>query len=456
MGLHIGGWRVHRVKHTNTTTCEVCADSRRDYGIRQGHLEMVCSGSPSAYCKVRVVGEVDNLCERMVRARGMRRSTTIDTKCVRKCFVARNEQLWLSSQQTNYALSPYAFRVRAEQWDKAVHTLQGPAYSHGFNDEIEHFSTDHIVTLMCCGPLSCMKLFYRRQRSAHWPNRHTMEKLTNIPGMLVCTGHKLFSEEDQKLQFRFSFSTQEQLLARDMPQWVKQGYIAFKYTIKTHLDKARQFSIVSAGRRNICSYHLKTVLLWTLERPDAWKKPCPFYFMMLLLEHLNAYLQPQPPFLPHYFLPECNLLETTDTDDVYLALCIIYDIQQNPVTAIINAPTSPGQLYGGGEVVGKRQDIWEWLLLKFNMEGIGASPAEILTALKTLGSRGPDARPFRWLMLGCVLARVDRFREWHHRRLCRVDWLDDPLTIGSQRLQPRRLVKFKAVLLNTEMFDICF
>ena len=242
MDIRGGGWVVHAGPECSAVSrCVVCSGSTT--AVDESHLEMVCTGCPPAYCQVKVAGSISNVCDRMGRTAIMQTLeviqavTTLGTDDARKCLISRYDQAWLSSYEI--------LQRRPCRWIKE-YDFQGPAgvVSHGLGSE------DIVFTLICCSPLRCMDKFHKRVRAPYWPSDRTLERLRNTRGMIVCMGHRLSPEQDQHLQFRFSFSCQELLLANDMPPWVKQGYIAFKLTVKTKLLHVRG-DTVSEGRSKI-------------------------------------------------------------------------------------------------------------------------------------------------------------------------------------------------------------
>ena len=48
----------------------------------------------------------------------------------------------------------------------------------------------------------------------------------------------------------------------------------------------------------------------------------------------------------HYFLAECNLLETVADDERGIARQVIADILSDPLSALLTSPTDPQQIYG--------------------------------------------------------------------------------------------------------------
>ena len=271
------------------------------------HLQLCEEGCPAGYCKVKVSGSSEGLIRRLanavVRCEPNVRTVLLGSDPASDCLLEREGTVWLSSSKTVKTFRQFLAVIKED--------ISGPA-CHLDNGEI-----DVIVTLMCVGPLPAIRDFQSRPRQSGWPRREILDKMQIPPGMLVCASHKLSSSDDQALQFRLSFSLQEIMLAQDMPGWAKQGYIAFKSTIKSSLTRHRH-SIASEGRSKVCSYHLKTVLFWTLEDPGSWNMSCPFQFMMKLLASLRSFISRSPPVLPNYFIPKCNLLEHTDRLDIEL------------------------------------------------------------------------------------------------------------------------------------------
>ena len=98
------------------------------------------------------------------------------------------------------------------------------------------------------------------------------------------------------------------------------------------------------GRSKIGSYHLKSVFLHFLEKRPPSLITSPFQLFLDLLTHLDVYLQVGK--LPHYFLPQCDLLETVGNDERHLARRVIREILSNPLNALLTSPTRPQQIYG--------------------------------------------------------------------------------------------------------------
>ena len=426
MIVYGGGWSVRM---------QNCADYRymswhKPYGITDAdfpHLQMCDAGCPAGYYKVKVIGSPDELIGRLGKA------GTSDETCSRlgfdrasNCLSNQGETVWLSSSKTVENFS----ELLAVEKDN----IFGPA------QRTDNGSAELIVTLLCIDPHAAMTNYHFRSRQSGWPSKETMARMKISPGMLVCASNKLSRNDQQSLQFRLSFSLQELLLAMDMPRWTKQGYTAFKYTIKSMLTRHRQ-SVPSEGRSYVCSYHLKTVLLWTLGDREAWTVQCPFQLMMILLASLKSCISKSTPVIPNYFIPESNLLDHTDRKDIDLLLKVIKQIQEEPVMCILDASTSPGELYGKGVVVGKYWKEWASRLRNFNRDDIGASKEQLQECFHKLEGTNRHRRPFRWLLAAVLLSRLESYRKWLYQNVRLNDMThEDTRQRVYWRPEPRRLM----------------
>ena len=406
------------------------------------HLQVCEDECPAGYCKVKVNGSPKELIGRLAKAKNQHEtnvpSATLGTDRATNCFVESEGTVWLSSSKIVKTFSQFLSVIKGD--------ISGPACLFD-NGQIEI-----IVALMCAGPLPAIRDFQSRPRQSWWPHRGLMDRMQKAPGMLVCASHKSSDDDQQALHFRASFSLQELMLARDMPMWVKQGYTAFKLTVKSLLARHRH-SLASAGRSKVCSYHLKTVLFWTLEDPDIWNVYCPFQFMMRLLTSLRLFITKSPPVLPNYFIPECNLFAHIDRLDIELLLLVIKQIQTDPFKCILDAPSSPGLLYGVGTVVGELEDYRKLVssLRELEKEDVGASKDRLQQCVHMLEKSNPHRHPFRWLLAGCLLSRVERYRnhiysrvEYNPRWFCQeynsLVLTDEKNKSAHRRRRPSRLM----------------
>ena len=147
---------------------------------------------------------------------------------------------------------------------------------------------------------------------------------------LVLVGSKESNNPDQ--EGRVSWSPAEIILICKLPNIVKQGFIAAKFTFKSAIKIIRDEKVTTGGRSHVGSYHLKTTFLHRLEKTPPHKINSPFCLMINLLHYLQLYLIRGT--LPHYFIPECNLLTTIGHDERQIALEAIQAVVSDPVKAL--------------------------------------------------------------------------------------------------------------------------
>ena len=245
--------------------------------------------------------------------------------------------------------------------------FQGPSHSI--------FNRDLVPALICLQPFPCIEEYLKRKRSTIWPTPKALAQIAATPGVLVPTGRK--RSPMYLIEWRFSFSVQELCLSQEMPSWVKAGYRAFKYTLKPLLQALRvylnsnvedvsfyntslellmdrmkfsytkykfdlecldlglhgkRYNLARRDESCICSYHMKNILLWSLEDSDIWEEPCPLNLKLRLLYKLEVCLRLGS--LPQYFNVENNLLENVSTEELALTRACVTEILRDPVAAM--------------------------------------------------------------------------------------------------------------------------
>ena len=203
-------------------------------------------------------------------------------------------------------------------------------------------SFDRVSTLVCCGPHPNLEQEFRLKPRGQWPPPVLINYILQLPILLVLVGHKFSPDRD--LLARLSWSVCELKLTQGLPESVKQGYIACKYVLKRFLAAHRGQNIADDGRSCVGSYHIKTVFLHFLEKVPPVQITSPFRLFLDLLDELDHCLETW--VLPHYFLPQCNLLETVGAEERCIARRVIQVILSDPLTAIITSPTDFQQICG--------------------------------------------------------------------------------------------------------------
>ena len=292
----------------------------------RGHkscLEFRPQGCPAAYCKLEVT-DIDGLME----------SRVYDGEewCDESCVVTSDSSLWL---HTFNAVRQIKASVIFTQNDP---TVSGPA------SQSQDGLHDIVQTLTCSAPHPDLHEEFQTRQRGSWPPVSLIQYILQLPMLLVLVGHKGSPESEFKQQARMSWSHLELKLIQELPESVRQGYIACKYVMKRFLEAHRGQNEAADGRSRVCSYHLKVVFLRFLEKRPPSQITSPFGLFLDLLRELDEYLKVGN--LPHYFLAECNLLETVGDDERGIARQVITKILSDPLNAILISPTDPQQIYG--------------------------------------------------------------------------------------------------------------
>ena len=145
------------------------------------------------------------------------------------------------------------------------------------------------------------------ERKRHWPDSQTLCEIREIGCSLV---RKSIGEELNT--WRLSFSQAEVILANKQNPFQKRSFLLAKliFTLETHGH------VDGETERKLCSYHLKTVYLFTLEDtpPEEFEKleQTNDYLKLafVMLERLSKALKTG--YLPCFFVKEMNLLRGFD------------------------------------------------------------------------------------------------------------------------------------------------
>ena len=247
-----------------------------------------------------------------------------------RCVHRSGGQTWLNTYEA----------VRAMKDSRE--TISGPAGK----EQDERGTRDYVRTLVCNGPHPVMyQEFANRPRQ--WPPAALISALLKLPMLLVLVGHKLSPEFH--LQARISWSHLELKLIQELPESVRQGYIACKYVFKRFLKAHRDQNETGEGRQTrstVSSYYIKTTFLRYLEKthPSMITSPFRLFLFLDLLYDLDNYLKMRN--LPHYFVAQCNLLETVEQGELRIAQQVIEEILSDPLNALLTSPTAPQEIYG--------------------------------------------------------------------------------------------------------------
>ena len=287
-------------------------------------LDFCPEGCPAAYCKL----EVTDLT-------GLRKST-LDLLgarwCDNSCIDVSNGRQWMNTYNAVLKMKESVNLTRSDP------TVASPAAKS------DRWNIDTVQALVCSGPHPDLHDEFRLRPRESWPTESLIKYILQMPMLLVLVGHKGSPESEFKQQARMSWSHLEQKLIQELPESVRQGFIAFKYVMKRFLEVHRSPNDDVDGRSCVSSYHLKSVFLRFLEKRNPSEIISPSALFLCLLRELDDYLKVGK--LPHYFLYQCDLLETVGDDERGISRLVINDILSDPLKALLTSPTDPKRIYG--------------------------------------------------------------------------------------------------------------
>ena len=281
-------------------------------------------GCPPAYCRLEVT-DVDRFRDYMI-LRYMQEDTSSSKeqrRKVQRCIHREAGRNWLN-----------IYRTIRTMVLKEGEVISGPAGQRGIDDWVRAF--------VCSAPHPDMERLFRQKSRGAWPPAELIEDVLQIPMLLVMVGNK--TSHDFELQARLSWSICEMKFTQALPEGVRQGYIACKYVLKRFLAVHRDQNKAGDGRSHVGSYHLKMVFLNFLEKNPPPTITSPFRLYVDLLHELDRFIKSGQ--LPHYFLAQCNLLDTVVEEERHIARRAIEDILSDPTAALLTSPTEPQQVYG--------------------------------------------------------------------------------------------------------------
>ena len=190
-----------------------------------------------------------------------------------------------------------AFKSAKETIPKVSFSHHGPAITVDLEDPVEKIilSKDYVLALPCPRwPKEANKWLHRCRV---WPSKSQIKRMAKKGCHVVPKRHHSSTDP---YEFLISFSAIEKYVAHCLSINQKRVYIILKMLFKTFLNKAHL---------GLTSYHMKTTMFWLCERvpQDCWAEDNPFQCLQWLLTSLENYIKERN--LPHYFIPENNLLD---------------------------------------------------------------------------------------------------------------------------------------------------
>ena len=268
-------------------------------------------------------------------------------------------------KELNPAIHPFLLRWKGEDFlsaehfrEKAMEIAEQNRRKHSKWDTIENHGPackatltrygdlDIIMSISCTLPFDDMIAFRVRvmgSKKSYWRDVVPHERLCEIDGALVPICPRGSQGITRQLTFRKSFSAQEFLLISSLPHWCRQAAVVFKHTL---LPKLKTIVNCPVDAPTICSYHLKTIFLWTVESmdPKMWNMASPAQLLTELLHMLIRALGNRT--IENYWIPMSNLLGCHPVE--YLNDCCrtVKNVRSNIITCVLGAPENPLVLFG--------------------------------------------------------------------------------------------------------------
>ena len=159
-------------------------------------------------------------------------------------------------------------------------------------------SRDIILSIRCDGWPRCAWEWLTRTR--HWPDENLVQKICQ-------EGFHIVPKSSPEGDFRLSFSSAETTLIENLTPLQHKVIRAFKAVIKYH-----QSHWSPNIKDIICTYYLKTIAFWHIEKTtqDSWTEDNVVSHLLSLIEEFAEALRKGN--LPMYFLPKYNILEKVE------------------------------------------------------------------------------------------------------------------------------------------------
>ena len=167
-----------------------------------------------------------------------------------------------------------------------------------------------------------------KTRARVWPSPETMALIFEAGFHLVpkpSTGDK----RDETLDWRWSFSKAEMILANSRTDAMDMAYLILKSIIY------RYYKCHDAEEKTIPSYFAKTTMMLTCEShpEDWWTQRSVCECVVVLLEDLKTFFERG--FLPHYFIYDLNLFDGLPDELVDFGRAVSQSICQDPLSCIL-------------------------------------------------------------------------------------------------------------------------
>ena len=217
--------------------------------------------------------------------------------------------------------SAYLSSILPFRGSREVIKIQGPSLETWTEyEDINKSGTDHVLSLHCrFWPSNAME-WINRPRHYGWPSLYDRQDIVKFGSHLVPVGHP--SSPMKEMQWRISFSIAERTLVWSFNHMQMQCYAVMKLILKEFIKVKSSDNTKDV----LCSYFIKTFLLWQYEEtdPSFWQIQNLRGCIMYLLREFQKCIQEG--VLRHYFIPRFNLFEVKLTRNAQRELSQLFDI----------------------------------------------------------------------------------------------------------------------------------
>lgn len=215
-------------------------------------------------------------------------------------------------QNTNFRIynhGPCASLITSEKFDKFSEMLP--------------LETDLALAIQCQEWPFIAEEWFTRKRTKGWPSESFIAQVRSMPCFVLPVGDPESTTSD--LEWRYAFVPAERELVWTFNDCQIQCYLVLK-AIKSQYLK-------SIAKDDLSSFHLKTIVFWLSEENgiEMWETRNLMLCVVACMNRLLLCIEKQS--LPHYFLPERNLMFGKFQDPVVKATLLdkIRDIVKMPM-----------------------------------------------------------------------------------------------------------------------------
>ena len=223
--------------------------------------------------------------------------------CANNVHTSDTADVYLSSIATTREFKEGPLSSVIQDIAQVLH--RGPAITANDveNTKWNSVDVDVVLALRCPEWPKVADHWPTRQRPSGWPSKQLIQHIIADGCHIVPISHPKSRNPD--LEWRYSFSVAEHTLAQSLTDNQRQCYILLKTIVMHELSHSNVLT----------TYHMKTVFFWQCEKIPAseWSTDTGLAANLLwLLDELVYCVATH--CLPHYFMPENNLLDHINPD----------------------------------------------------------------------------------------------------------------------------------------------